>query len=76
MVTVADLQQLTDSWIERLGNPTQPSSYKDALRECIYEVTNLIDKSVKEELSYQEFLSSEADKYFSNLEPEDYATAI
>ena len=76
MITVHDLQQLSDSWIERLGNPAQPSSYKDALRECIYEISNLIDKSVKEELSYEDFLASEADKYFSNLEPEDYAAAI
>ncbi len=74
MVTIADLQQLISGWSERLSSQSQPSAYKDALSECIYDLNQLINHSIEEELAYRDMLH-EADEYFSNLEPEDYAAA-
>ena len=77
MVTVTDLQKLIVNWQERLENPLQTPSYKDAVGECIFELNNVISHSIEEELSYQEFLDKEADAHFSNLEPEEfYAAAV
>lgn len=69
MITVSDIQQLIASWEERLDTSFQPSSYKDALSECIYELNQLITSSIDEELSYQEYLDSwAADDYLSTME--------
>lgn len=68
MVTVADLQKLTSQWQERLDNPNQPTDYKDALFECIYDINCLINHSIEEELSYQDYLQIEADNYLSTME--------
>jgi hypothetical protein len=76
MIYTNDLQKLSDSWKERLSNNTQPLSYKDALSECIYELDNLICRSIEEEFSYNDFLE-EADSHYSNIEPEElYAEVI
>lgn len=75
MICVSDVQQLIQGWTERLGNPAQPAPYRDALSECVYDLNNLINRSIQEELSYQDYLEQQADEYFSNLEPEDYAAA-
>lgn len=76
MIYTNDLQKLSDSWKERLSNNTQPPSYKDALSECIYELDNLICRSIEEEFSYKDFLE-EADSHYSNIEPEElYAEVI
>jgi hypothetical protein len=76
MIYTNDLQKLSDSWKERLSSNTQPSSYKDALSECIYELDNLICRSIEEEFSYKNFLE-EADSHYSNIEPEElYAEVI
>lgn len=77
MITVNDCQQLADKWTERMNNPTQSFDYKNALSECIYELNQLINHSIEEELTYQDFLDMEADSHISNLEPEEfYAAAI
>lgn len=69
MITVSDMQQLLASWTERLNTSFQPSPYKDALSECIYELNQLITHSIDEELSYQEYLDSwTADDYLSTME--------
>lgn len=68
MVTVADLQKLASQWQERLDNSDQPTAYKDALFECIYDINCLINHSIEEELSYQDYLQIEADNYLSTME--------
>lgn len=75
MICVSDVQQLIHDWTERLGNPAQPSPYKDALSECIYELNNLINRSIQEELDYQDYLEQQANECSSNLKSEDYAAA-
>ena len=80
MIYINDIQQLADKWTERMNNPTQSFEYKNALSECIYELNQLINKTLIDELTEkdaeQDLLQQAAD-YFSNLEPEDYyATAI
>lgn len=74
MIYVSDLQQLVSQWLDRLDNPTQPQSYKDALGECIYELNKLIDKSIEEELDYKDALDSwDADNFLSSLEAHEAA---
>lgn len=69
MITISDIQQLIASWTERRDTSFQPSPYKDAISECIYELNQLIAHSIDEELSYQEYLDSwTADDYLSAME--------
>lgn len=68
MVTVSDLQQLVSKWQKRADSPIQPFAYKTGISECIYELNQLIDQSIEEELTYQDFLDQEADRYLSSME--------
>lgn len=73
MIYISDLQQLSNSWTERLGNSAQPLPYRDALSECIYELNNLISKSIKEEFDYHDFLEMQADEYLSSIDAHERA---
>ena len=73
MIYVADLQKLMSSWQERMESPVQPSAYKDALSECIYDLNNLILRAIEDELTYQDFLDMEADSYLSSMEAHEKA---
>lgn len=73
MITISDLQQLTKSWQERLGDTSQPLPYKDALNDCLYELNQLINHAIEEELDYQDMLDSwEADAYLSTMEAHEH----
>lgn len=79
MVYVSDLQQLISAWQERMDSPVHPSSYKDALMDCIYELNQLVNKTLLDELTEEDardyILSQEADEYLSCME-NYYATAV
>ena len=69
MICVSDLQQLISSWQERMSKQAHPFEYKSALSECIYDLNQLINHSIEEELDYKEMLDSwEADNYLSSIE--------
>ena len=68
MITVSDLQNLITKWQERVNNPSQPFAYKNGIGECIYDLNQLISRSIQEELTYEDFLSMEADSYLSTME--------
>ena len=73
MICISDLQQLVDRWQERHDSCLYPQSYKDALLDCIYEVNQLVNRSINEELSYQDYLQQEADSYLSTIEAHEAA---
>ena len=77
MVYIADLQQLINSWQERLGSNVQPSPYKDALSDCIYDLNQLINRAILNEMAEKDardyILSQEADDYLSSMEAHEYA---
>ena len=79
MIYISDVQQLADKWIERMNNPTQSFDYKNAISECIYELNQLINKTLLDELTEEDarqyLLEQEADSYLSS-EENYYATAI
>lgn len=75
MICISDLQQLIAQWIDRLGNNLQPFDYRNGINECINDLNLLIEKSVNEELDYQDMLDRQTKEYFSNLESEDCAAA-
>lgn len=70
MIAIADLQQLIEKWQMRAGNPSQPFFYKNAIHECIYDVNQLINDSLEEEMSYKDFLEMEADTYIATVKDE------
>lgn len=81
MIYISDLQQLISSWQEGMGNKAYPSSYKDGVMDCIYDLNQLINKSILDELTEEDakqyLLEQDANNYFSNIEPEEfYANAI
>jgi len=80
MIYISDIQQLADKWTDRMNNPAQSFEYKNALSECIYELNQLVNKTLLDEMTEEDAkqdLLKQADDYFSNLEPEEfYATAI
>jgi hypothetical protein len=72
MIYVSDIQQLADRWTERMNNPAQSFEYRTALSECIYDLNQLINKTLLDEMTEED-----AAEYFSNIEPEEfYAAAI
>ena len=79
MIYINDIQQLADKWTERMNNPTQSSDYKIALSECTYELNQLVNKALLDEMTEEDareyILSQEADDYLSS-EENYYATAI
>lgn len=79
MIYISDIQQLADKWTERMNNPTQSFDYKNAISECIYELNQLINKTLLDEMTEEDarqyLLEQEADSYLSS-EENYYATAI
>lgn len=79
MIYINDIQQLADTWTERMNNPAQSFDYKTALSECIYDLNQLINKTLLDEMTEEDareyILSQEADVYLSS-EESYYATAI
>ena len=79
MIYISDIQQLADKWTERMNNPAQSFNYKIALSECIYDLNQLINKTLLDQMTEEDardyILSQEADSYIS-CEENYYATAI
>ena len=79
MIYISDIQQLADKWTERMNNPAQSFDYKNALSECIYDLNQLINKTLLDQMTEEDardyILSQEADSYIS-CEENYYATAI
>lgn len=77
MIHVSDLQQLINSWQARVDSPVHPSSYKDGVMDCIYELNQLINHSILNEFTEEDardyFLSQEADNYLSTMEAHEPA---
>ena len=73
MLYLSDLQALIKSWTERLDSPAQPLFYKDALSECIYELNQVINKALLDEMTYEDYLSQEADSYLASIEAHEVA---
>ena len=79
MIYTSDLQQLINNWQERVDTTAHSQLYKDGVMDCIYELSQLINKALLEEMTEEDardyILSQEADAYLSS-EENYYATAI
>ena len=79
MIYITDLQQLINNWQGRVDSAVYPSSYKDGVMDCIYELNQFINKTLLDEMTEEDardyILSQEADAYLS-IEKDYYATAI
>jgi hypothetical protein len=72
MLYESDLNKLLDQWTERLGFQTAKQEYKDALRDCIYDVKCLIAKNFEEEtLAREAWEQQMADDYLATIEAHD-----
>ena len=77
MVYVSDLQHLIDSWQERMDTSVHPSSYKDGVMDCIYELNQLINRTLLDEMTEEDARLYMLEQDASNFKPEEfYATAI
>lgn len=72
MLYESDLNKLLSQWTERLGFQTAKQEYKDALRDCIYDVKCLVDKNFEEEtLAREAWEQQMADDYLATIEAHD-----
>ena len=72
MLYDSDLNALLSQWEERLSYQTTEQPYKDALRDCIYDVRMLIDKQFQEEaLAKEAWEQQMADDYLATIEAHD-----
>ena len=72
MIYNCDINQLISEWNKRMTDTSYDPSYHDALNDCIYELNNLLSKSIEEELTYQDYLEMEADSYLASQEAHEY----
>ena len=66
MVYESDLNNLLSQWQEITHRPLVDTSYKDAVRDCIYDLKTLVDKQFQEEIMAKEAFEQqlEQDKAF------------
>ena len=70
MLYDSEINSLLDQWTERLNYVTAEQSYKDAVRDCIYDVKSLIHSQDVEEAAAA-FEQEIADDYLSTIEAHD-----
>ena len=68
MIYTKDIDELIDTWQLSLQSFKDSPDYVDGIRDCIYDLSNLVTKSIDEELTYQDFLEMEADSYLASIE--------
>jgi hypothetical protein len=51
MFYASDLATLISIWLGRMDNPSLPDAYRDALSDCTYELINLVNKGINDELN-------------------------
>ena len=68
MIYTKDIDELIDKWQLSLQSFKDNPDYVDCIRDCIYDLSNLVTKSINEELTYQDFLEMEADSYLASIE--------
>ena len=54
MLYESDINKLLGQWTERLDFQTARQEYKDAVRDCIYDLRMLVDKQFQEEVMANE----------------------
>ena len=78
MIYVDTIQELINSWKERLENNDEDLSYNCALSECTYELEELLNKIFDEEASVRDKLIKEwleedaADSHLSSMERDEH----
>ena len=71
MLYESDISSLLSQWQKELKESKDPS-YKDGLRDCIYDLRMLIDEHFKEEVLAQEAWESQmAEDYLATIEAHD-----
>jgi hypothetical protein len=63
MIYLYELEKLVSTWTERASHPFFGAGYADGLRDCAYELTQLINHAIEEETMtdelYQEKLADD-----------------
>ena len=61
-------------WTGRMEDISQPFEYRTALRECIDDLNQLINKAIEEDFDYQQMLEEQyADSYLASMEAHEAA---
>ena len=75
MLYESDVSSLLSQWQKELKESTD-ASYKDGLRDCIYDLTMLLDERFKEEILAKEAWEQQmADDYLATIEAHDLVYA-
>lgn len=73
MLYESDINSLLSQWQERLNFQTAEQPYKDAIRDCIYDVRMLMDENFKEEMlareAFEQQLKEDDAKGLLNINP-------
>lgn len=69
MIYEGDLTILSQMWEERLRNPELDTSYKDAVKDCLYEMNSFVNAMSEFDEDTQKYLDEQnADAYLSSME--------
>lgn len=81
MIIERNIESLLSQWKERLSNESYSEEYRCALGECMYDLSNILEKTKQEEQqNLQEVLDSlpskEAEDYLMQQEADDYLSSL
>ena len=76
LVYNSDLDNLLSEWQEVINKPFASDSYKDGVRDCMYDLQNLLNKRNEEEaLADEAWAQIMADEYLPTIEAREHLYA-
>ena len=66
MLYASELAELMSQWMARVNDTSFPDPYRDALRDCTYELKTLVNKSIEDELSARAIIENLEQKTSDN----------
>lgn len=77
MIYFSQLTGLLSQWEGRLQQPDLPQAYKDALRDCSYELSSLMDNECEEEaLASINFIPEDVETALQEMEADAWLSSL
>ena len=70
MIYTKDINDLLAQWTKRMAEFSSNSEYVDGVRDCIYDLNQLLTKSLDEELAYKDYVEQEQLSFLPPLNEE------
>lgn len=71
MIYPSDLKTILQQWETTVQHYSPSSDCHKAVSRCISDIQHLLNQSHTDDLTYEDFLSMEADEYLSSIEAHD-----